>query len=68
MNARGAAPKRSDAPLNASLHDCARFLAADSRGTEAKALGAQLKRILVGKKDAVAAAKDYLDEIGRAHV
>ncbi len=61
LNARGAALKRSYAPLHASLHDCARFLAADPRGTEAKALAAELKKVLEGKKDVDAAAKDYRD-------
>ncbi len=61
LNARGAVMRRSYAPLHASLHDCARFLAADPRGGEATALVAELQKIRQEKKDVDAAAKAYRD-------
>jgi chromosome segregation ATPase len=58
MNAKGAALKKAYAPLQASLHDCQRFLEADLNPSGVKALAGEVDKMKQGRGEVEAAVKD----------
>jgi len=59
MNAKGQALKKAYAPVQASLHDCQRFLEADLNPSGVKALAGEVEKIKQGRGEVEAAVKEF---------
>lgn len=59
MNAKGQTLKKAYAPVQASLHDCQRFLEADLNPSGVKALSGEVEKIKQGRGEVETAVKDF---------
>ncbi len=59
MNAKGQTLKKAYAPVQASLHDCQRFLEADLNPSGVKALAGEVDKLKQGRGEVEAAVKEF---------
>jgi len=59
MNAKGQALKKAYAPVQASLHDCQRFLEADLNPSGVKALAGEVDKLKQGRAEVEIAVKEF---------
>jgi hypothetical protein len=58
LNSKGATLKKAYAPVQASLHDCQRFLEADLNPSGVKALSGEVDKLKQGRGEVEAAVKE----------
>jgi chromosome segregation ATPase len=59
LNAKGTSLKKAYAPVQASLHDCQRFLEADLNPSGVKALSGEVDKLKQGRGEVEAAVKEF---------